>query len=621
MIALMYPDGMLINFHYNNRSLIDHIPYFIDKAEYNSFNQIETYRFKNKIIQNNEYDNRFRVKNLSTVSEKGENLQDLTYFYDNVTNLDSIVDGSWLPEGIINRTQYIEYDDLYRIKNVKKPSGSINYTFNSIGNLIRQTSNINSELNLGNMQYGQNAGVHALTNINNTRKITYDKSGNLKNKDNVEYGFDYKNRLKSIIYPNRDSIAFIYNSGINKVIKTKSISEKKEQELFINGLVELRNGQLYKYVNVDRKAAKVLTNFQVDNILSWDSKVNLSDELDADRDEIISPKEIYQRGINPKKVELDEFIEALQLFFNEDRKSHISFETISKAYKSLLLDSITSKVHFYHYDYLGNINFLSDKKGDILDKRKFHPFGKTNSKNNIDFYAFDGKEEDIDLKFNYFGARFYDSEIGRFINPDLKLDAFQKTNPQSINPYSYAFNNPFVYTDFEGFQTKPRNSSEKNTILPIPFYKWQGTLSLTIPSIIILNGHIDLSAGLVTSPTETGVFFSRTVSIGPGAFYGVGIGREGGLVNESISNLAGDALVLGGDIGVGPRAIGGELSFNDQSLALPTSMIKAGEATIGLGLGFRLKAGVEKTYIKSIKHADLLKTYFSAWEEHYQVTK
>jgi RHS repeat-associated protein len=48
----------------------------------------------------------------------------------------------------------------------------------------------------------------------------------------------------------------------------------------------------------------------------------------------------------------------------------------------------------------------------------------------------------------YYGARYYDPSLGRFISPDVVVPTFE--NPQSFNRYSYVKNNPFKYTDPSG---------------------------------------------------------------------------------------------------------------------------------------------------------------------------
>ena len=48
----------------------------------------------------------------------------------------------------------------------------------------------------------------------------------------------------------------------------------------------------------------------------------------------------------------------------------------------------------------------------------------------------------------YYGARYYDPKLARFINADTIVQDF--SDPQTLNRYSYARNNPIIYTDPSG---------------------------------------------------------------------------------------------------------------------------------------------------------------------------
>jgi RHS repeat-associated protein len=62
-----------------------------------------------------------------------------------------------------------------------------------------------------------------------------------------------------------------------------------------------------------------------------------------------------------------------------------------------------------------------------------------------------GKERDAESGNDYFGARYYASSMGRFMSPDpTQLYYADPTNPQSMNLYSYALNNPLRFTDPTG---------------------------------------------------------------------------------------------------------------------------------------------------------------------------
>ncbi len=70
---------------------------------------------------------------------------------------------------------------------------------------------------------------------------------------------------------------------------------------------------------------------------------------------------------------------------------------------------------------------------------------------------FTGKERDTESGNDYFGARYYASSMGRFLQPDwsAKVDPVpyaKLDDPQSLNLYSYVWNNPLSRTDPDGHQ-------------------------------------------------------------------------------------------------------------------------------------------------------------------------
>jgi len=61
---------------------------------------------------------------------------------------------------------------------------------------------------------------------------------------------------------------------------------------------------------------------------------------------------------------------------------------------------------------------------------------------------FTGQILDAETGLYYYNARYYDPELGRFIQPDDRIPDL--SNPQSYNRYSYCLNNPLRYTDPDG---------------------------------------------------------------------------------------------------------------------------------------------------------------------------
>jgi RHS repeat-associated protein len=101
--------------------------------------------------------------------------------------------------------------------------------------------------------------------------------------------------------------------------------------------------------------------------------------------------------------------------------------------------------NFYVNDIRGSVVAILDTAGTILDSYTYEPFGSilTQTGSGSDF-NYTGKEFDEGYNFNlyYYGARYYNAELGRFISPDPVRGYY--------NPYSYVGNEPVMRIDPDG---------------------------------------------------------------------------------------------------------------------------------------------------------------------------
>jgi RHS repeat-associated protein len=114
----------------------------------------------------------------------------------------------------------------------------------------------------------------------------------------------------------------------------------------------------------------------------------------------------------------------------------------------------TGEIDYYFDDRLGTSRVVVSSSGTILDNSDFYPFGGERpvippSSGNT--FKFTGKERDIESGLDFFGARYMSSRIGRFLSVDLGSPDL--VNPQTLNRYTYAMNNPLFYTDPTGDQS------------------------------------------------------------------------------------------------------------------------------------------------------------------------
>ncbi|MHB2154413.1 RHS repeat-associated core domain-containing protein [Calditrichota bacterium GD2] len=115
------------------------------------------------------------------------------------------------------------------------------------------------------------------------------------------------------------------------------------------------------------------------------------------------------------------------------------------------------KKYFYLKDHLGNIRVTVDESGVVKGYNDYYPFGlrmpgrSMNTALNYALYKYSSKEldEENGINWYYFGARYYDPEIGRWLSVDPMADKYP-----FCSPYNYILNNPIRYIDPNGLWTK-----------------------------------------------------------------------------------------------------------------------------------------------------------------------
>jgi RHS repeat-associated protein len=114
----------------------------------------------------------------------------------------------------------------------------------------------------------------------------------------------------------------------------------------------------------------------------------------------------------------------------------------------------TTGLHFYFNDPLGTRRAQTDYAGVLEQTCASLPFGDgltcTGSTTAPTEHHFTGKERDTESGNDYFPARYYASSMGRFMSPDPYNGSYDTSNPQSMNRYVYAMNNPLSYVDPSG---------------------------------------------------------------------------------------------------------------------------------------------------------------------------
>lgn len=113
----------------------------------------------------------------------------------------------------------------------------------------------------------------------------------------------------------------------------------------------------------------------------------------------------------------------------------------------LLAQKENGEIMYYHPDHLGGTSVVTDKNGAVVEETSYYPFGMV-SEGGDSRFLFTGQEKDKETGLMYYGARYYDPSLMRFVQPDVVLQNLY--DPQALNRFAYARNNPVKNVDPSG---------------------------------------------------------------------------------------------------------------------------------------------------------------------------
>jgi RHS repeat-associated protein len=106
--------------------------------------------------------------------------------------------------------------------------------------------------------------------------------------------------------------------------------------------------------------------------------------------------------------------------------------------------------YFYHSDHLGSTSYVTDASGNAMQYIAYMPFGEPLIEQHADWdspYKFNAKELDSETGLYYYGARYYDPKVGRFISVDPLIEKFPWWSP-----YQFAGNEIPNAIDLDGLE-------------------------------------------------------------------------------------------------------------------------------------------------------------------------
>ena len=365
----------------------------------------------------------------------------------------------------VNNDGNITYYDYYKTsekKLVKYPNNTETaYEYNCYSNPDNLTSKMNHYL-------------LKMTNRRTTDKAVisffgypeYDLLGNRLKMNELRgqhvYAYDNLYRLKAVTYPDTRNVLYAYDEAGNRtsMVETEKTGATRVTTTYqyneVNEMMSLAKGNETTSYTYDQDGNTLTkANPSGTTYYHWNLKGELAaTELPGNKSNVM---EYDMNGMRIRYTTADN-VTTNYVYEGLGTVMEIVGTRVTKKYYSGISMVIPEnpgksckQTYYYLYDGLGDVVNLTDEAGNLVQTYYFDAFGKsTNVRHDcVNKKQFTGKEIDEDSGLHYFGARYYDAEVGRFISED--------SNPNT-NPYVYCSNDPTNKFDPDGRKERPVES-------------------------------------------------------------------------------------------------------------------------------------------------------------------
>lgn len=490
------------------------------------------------------YPNSKRLSRLATTGSSA--VQDLSYTYDAASNVKSIADAVRTGAASASMTD-IGYDDLHRLTCLTSAGqGGMAFAYDPIGNITANGEGAGS--------YTYHATKpHAVASANG-KSYAYDACGNMTARGSQSLAYDEQNRL-AWVTTSSNTVAFGYDDAGQRLWKDSAAG----LQVWIGGIYEEKNGKALCHVFAEGRRIATFepvtglsalmqsngTLASIDSGLRWLSTWPLQGGRTPFTLMLLGLAAILCAMAAPRLRTITE--NGTRKTENALRRAPawqqatavltavMLFVSTSHSYASATYDPV---FYYCHPDHLGSSSVLTDRAGELVQVYGYSAFGRSWHQDNAQAFPvsdrFTGHDLDEDTGLYYCNARYYDPEIGRFIQPDSIVP--DPADSQAYNRYSYVRNSPLVYTDPSGH-----------------FWQIVGIIALfaatgaALGAMEAANNGGDLGKGALT-----GAAMGAAAGVGYSLGLPVAFGFGGGQIEVGVSsNWGGGSSPHGGDTGSG----------------------------------------------------------------------
>ncbi len=275
--------------------------------------------------------------------------------------------------------------------------------------------------------------------------------------ETTEYTYDFVNRLKTVTYPDR-SVRYEYDQAGNRIQEVTTGAEASDETFHYDAINRLERitdnlgdeDLVYSYDANGNTTSKtkggVTTNFFFD-IRDQLGEVRQGGNVLGRYGYDYQGRRILKIGDDGRRQytydQLSVITEADQVN-NTVSKYDYGMDQVVR------LDNRNEGRSFFYLDILGSTVSLTGGAGTGRQSIFYDAWGNERDRtgSSANNFTFTGHELDEETGLIYAKSRFYDSEVGRFLNQDSFLG--EANEPPSLHRYAYAVNRPTFYVDSTG---------------------------------------------------------------------------------------------------------------------------------------------------------------------------
>jgi len=353
----------------------------------------------------------------------GATVQNLTYQYDNVGNVDH------RERGLVGDSNYklesFEYDELHRLDKHTVSSQVTTVVYDAIGN-------IKSKSDVGSYEYN-GSGPHAVSKVTSPLG-QYDPIARFQT--SWEWNGETVTQNQADIVDTLNNYSYDANGNItqqgNRAITWTAFDKPASMTL---------EGQSGNY-----RGSQIEYDAQFQRIWKREGVFNSTGTLQSTKQTTVYIGKEYER--------ISEYGDGTTA---GDVKHRYTINTGSNIVQIERLDgSSTDDVKYMLTDNLGSTNILLNASAVVVQELEFDPWGMRTTEtgqtggnvNGITNRGYTGHETDDEVGLVNMNARIYDPYLGRFLSADPLLP--DAGDMQAYNRYSYVYNNPLRYVDPTG---------------------------------------------------------------------------------------------------------------------------------------------------------------------------